>query len=50
LTLFSVSLLYALSFPFATVRYARLRRDELSARQPADAPGPGPDGSGPLPG
>ncbi len=46
MTLFTVGLVYAVAFPFATVRYARLRREELAARPPADAPHapPAPDG------
>jgi CDP-diacylglycerol--serine O-phosphatidyltransferase len=40
MTLFSVGLAYALAFPFATVRYAALRKAELeAATQPADGSG-----------
>lgn len=36
-TLFSVGLVYAAGFPFASVRYARLRREELAALRQPDA-------------
>ncbi len=37
MTLFSVAALYAAAFPFATVRYARLRRAEIEAFTPRPA-------------
>lgn len=42
MTLFAVAATYTLAFPFASLRYGRLRQAELSARLPAagpDAPG-----------
>jgi CDP-diacylglycerol--serine O-phosphatidyltransferase len=38
MTLFAVAATYTLAFPFATLRYRRLRQAELAARLPAEAP------------
>jgi CDP-diacylglycerol--serine O-phosphatidyltransferase len=43
MTLFSVALLYGAAFPFATVRYAALRKAELAAAEAADITPPGGD-------
>jgi uncharacterized MAPEG superfamily protein len=46
MTLFLVSVAYAVALPFAVMRYARLRKAELAAAEPVTPPAEPPAATG----